>query len=137
MNFNELCLQSAFEVALIELREMIISDIQSCKISPFEEGFFYWVEDAPQQTTATYKPSKKKGTVRNLIDSKLKITTVARHYGLEVVGNMTKCLFPHKHKAGDRTPSLSLSDEKNCFHCFGCGWSGDIVEFIRVLEERK
>jgi len=30
----------------------------------------------------------------------------------------------------ERTPSFSVSPEKQVFHCFGCGESGDVISFI-------
>jgi DNA primase len=34
----------------------------------------------------------------------------------------------------DKTPSFSVSEEKGLFHCFGCGESGDVFDFIMKLE---
>jgi hypothetical protein len=34
----------------------------------------------------------------------------------------------------DKTPSFSVSEEKGLFHCFGCGESGDVFDFIVKLE---
>ncbi len=34
----------------------------------------------------------------------------------------------------DKTPSLSVSEEKGLFHCFGCGESGDVIDFIQKLD---
>lgn len=66
------------------------------------------------------------------LKDKLKITDIARHYGLKVKGNIAICPFH-----ADSNPSLSLSNEKGLFHCFGCGASGDIISFVRMLEDLK
>ena len=51
----------------------------------------------------------------------------AEHYGLRVLPNgMTCCPF---HK--DRHPSLKLNDDY--FFCFGCGASGDVIDFTARL----
>lgn len=51
----------------------------------------------------------------------------AEHYGLTVSRNgMTCCPF---HK--DRRPSLKLN--KDYFFCFGCGASGDVIDFTTRL----
>ncbi|MGM9550356.1 MAG: CHC2 zinc finger domain-containing protein [Faecousia sp.] len=51
----------------------------------------------------------------------------AEHYGLTVSRNgMTCCLF---HK--DRHPSLKLNEDY--FFCFGCGASGDVIDFTGRL----
>ena len=52
---------------------------------------------------------------------------VAEHYGLRVLRNgMTCCPF---HE--DRHPSLKLNEDY--FHCFGCGASGDVIDFTARL----
>lgn len=33
----------------------------------------------------------------------------------------------------DRNPSFSVKDEHG--HCFGCGWSGDIIDFVMTSKE--
>ena len=51
----------------------------------------------------------------------------AEHYGLRVLRNgMTCCPF---HK--DRHPSLKLNED--FFYCFGCGTSGDVIDFTARL----
>ncbi|HPE29337.1 MAG TPA: DNA primase [Candidatus Mcinerneyibacteriales bacterium] len=34
----------------------------------------------------------------------------------------------------DRGPSLSISDDKGLFHCFGCGKSGNVITFLMEYE---
>lgn len=52
---------------------------------------------------------------------------VAEHYGLRVLRNgMTCCPF---HE--DRHPSLKLNEDY--FFCFGCGASGDVIDFTARL----
>lgn len=34
----------------------------------------------------------------------------------------------------DKTPSLVITPEKNMFHCFSCGLSGDIISWMRKIE---
>ncbi len=35
---------------------------------------------------------------------------------------------------GERTPSLAVSPVKGVYHCFGCGRSGDVITFVREVE---
>lgn len=35
---------------------------------------------------------------------------------------------------GERTPSLAVSPDKGVYHCFGCGRSGDVITFVREIE---
>ncbi|QKY69480.1 DNA primase [Lentibacillus sp. CBA3610] len=36
---------------------------------------------------------------------------------------------------GEKTPSFSVTQEKQIFHCFGCGKGGNVVTFIMEMEE--
>ena len=66
----------------------------------------------------------------NLFESVKAAVTVrqtAKHYGLEVNrGNMVCCPFHN-----DRTPSMKLNEEY--FYCFGCGVTGDVIDFVARL----
>lgn len=98
----------------------------------YPRGFFN--EDwkySPKKKSAI-KINLKKSRIKKLINDNLKITQVAKNYGIEVKNNMAKCPFHEEKQA-----SLSLSDKKNVFMCFGCGAKGNIIEFIRRMEEIK
>lgn len=50
---------------------------------------------------------------------------------------MIRCPFPDHD---DSSPSFSYDDEKQLFHCFGCGRSGDIVNlhyYINQIEDDR
>jgi hypothetical protein len=83
-----------------------------------------------QSIDAEKKVVRTRGTASKIINANLKITDVAKKYGLEV--KKDKCVCPFH---ADKDPSLSFNDEKNVFYCFGCGSKGDIIEFIRMMEE--
>ncbi|MCX7956492.1 MAG: DNA primase [Endomicrobia bacterium] len=34
----------------------------------------------------------------------------------------------------ERTPSFSIAPDKNLVHCFGCGYTGDIIKFVQDME---
>lgn len=77
-----------------------------------------------------YKTNDK---VRDLINTKIKITDVAKSYGLDTdKKGKTTCPFHY-----DTEPSLMLSDKKNVFYCFGCHAKGDIITFKKKMEEIK
>ena len=81
------------------------------------------------------KEQPRRFTNKNYLKSlkqKGKITDIAKGYGLEVKGEKSICPF---HL--DTKPSLSFSNEKGVFHCFGCGAKGDILKFIQLIEELK
>ncbi|MDD7259789.1 MAG: CHC2 zinc finger domain-containing protein [Eubacteriales bacterium] len=61
------------------------------------------------------------------IKAAVKPRQAAEHYGLRVLPNdMTYCPF---HK--DRHPSMKLNEDY--FFCFGCGASGDVIDFAARL----
>ena len=65
------------------------------------------------------------------IKSSLNILTVLRHYNLSTDKNgMLKCPF---HQ--DKTPSLKIYTRTNTFYCFGCGATGDVIQFIELYEQ--
>tara|TARA_R100001530_G_scaffold25421_1_gene20489 strand:- start:7043 stop:7606 length:564 start_codon:yes stop_codon:yes gene_type:complete len=78
------------------------------------------------------KINLKNSQRRKLINDNLKITDVVQSYGIKVRGKKAICPF---HK--DTDPSLSLSNDKNVFNCFGCSAKGDIITFIKNMEELK
>ena len=61
------------------------------------------------------------------------IAEVARRHGVELRGRgrrlTGRCPF---HE--DRTPSFCVYPETESFHCFGCGASGDVIDFVRRAE---
>lgn len=67
------------------------------------------------------------------IAAKISLTGIADAFGLEPLGKkMRVCPFH-----GDSNSSLSLSDEKGLFNCFGCHVSGNIIKFYAMLKSIK
>lgn len=66
------------------------------------------------------------------IKSRLDIADVIGDYvQLRVAGNTLWGLCPfHREK----TPSFSVSRERQSFHCFGCSKGGDVITFVMELE---
>ena len=50
---------------------------------------------------------------------------------LQRSGNGYKGLCPFH---SEKTPSFHISADKQLYHCFGCGVSGDVVSFVREIE---
>lgn len=77
----------------------------------------------------------KKGSsgVTNQIIKNVSIIEVAKKYGLKVDGRgMAEC-FMHE----DNTPSLKFYENQGRFYCFGCRRGGNIIDFIKKMEELK
>ncbi|MGB1361573.1 MAG: DNA primase [Alphaproteobacteria bacterium] len=65
---------------------------------------------------------KSRLTLSNIIGRKVKLTRKGnRHLGL--------CPFH-----GEKTPSFNVTDDKEFFHCFGCGEHGDAISFVQKTE---
>ncbi len=57
------------------------------------------------------------------------IVRVAQLYGMQL-NRAYKCICPfHKEK----TASLSISPQKQIWHCFGCGKGGDVISLVSEL----
>lgn len=73
----------------------------------------------------------------NEIKQRLPIKKLLAHYGLipdsstsSGRSNHIKCPFH-----ADDTPSCKIYPETNTFHCFGCGKTGDVIDFIMFIEQ--
>jgi DNA primase len=65
------------------------------------------------------------------IKNRLPITKVLTHYGIKLdKNNHIKCPFHDDDK-----PSCKIYPETGTFHCFGCGATGDQIEFIEKYEK--
>ena len=62
----------------------------------------------------------------------LSITAVAQALGIEVVRGKCKCFYPQRHVHGDRTPSVSISEERGMFRCWVCDdVRGDVISLVQ------
>jgi len=65
------------------------------------------------------------------IKARLSIQTVLNHYNITLDRHNKTCYPFHQEK----TPSFTVYPKTNTFHCFGCGVSGDTIEFIQLKEK--
>lgn len=66
--------------------------------------------------------------------ARLSITTVAEHLGIQVVRGKFRCPYNKRHAHGDRTPSVSISEEKGLFRCWVCDdVRGDAIALVQVV----
>jgi len=68
--------------------------------------------------------------LRNKIISNLSFEEIFDKYKIKYKGN--KCICPFH---ADKDPSLSFSNDKGLWNCFGCQAKGDIITIIKMLEE--
>lgn len=65
----------------------------------------------------------------------LSITAVAKALGIEVVRGRCRCFFPQRHVHGDRTPSVSISEERGTFRCWVCDdVRGDVISLVQIAK---
>jgi len=67
------------------------------------------------------------------LKSSLSITVVAKRLGLYVERGRFRCFYPERHAHGDRTPSVSINEEKGYFKCFVCeDVKGDVISLVKM-----
>lgn len=66
--------------------------------------------------------------VRNSVDI---VDVVSRHVQLKKMGKNLFGICPFHE---ERTPSFSVSEDKQIFHCFSCGRGGNVFRFLMDLE---
>jgi DNA primase (bacterial type) len=65
----------------------------------------------------------------------LSITAVAKALGIDVVHGRCHCFFPQRHAHGDRTPSVSFSEERGTFRCWVCDdVRGDVISLVQLCK---
>lgn len=66
------------------------------------------------------------------LKQKNEITEVIGGYvSLDRKGNTHWACCPFHH---ERTPSFAVNQAEQFYHCFGCGVSGDVIKFVREIE---
>lgn len=67
------------------------------------------------------------------IKDRIKLSDIlSRHVALIPAGHMRfKALCPFHN---EKTPSFVISDDKQTYHCFGCGAHGDLISFLTEKE---
>jgi len=65
----------------------------------------------------------------------LSISELAKErYGFEI--SFDKRIVCPFHKGADNPTSFKFNDERNRFSCFSCGIKGNIVQFVKLMEEK-
>ena len=69
--------------------------------------------------------------LRDLHDNNDIISVAQGYVELKRSGSSYMCRCPFH---SEKSPSCSFSPDKQLFHCFGCGAGGDVITFIRLIE---
>ena len=68
--------------------------------------------------------------------SAISITAVARSLDIEVNRGRCRCFFPQRHVHADRTPSVSISEERGTFRCWVCDdVRGDVISLVQLKKD--
>ncbi|QEK12344.1 DNA primase [Crassaminicella thermophila] len=59
------------------------------------------------------------------------VDIISKYVQLKKSGHNYKGLCPFHN---EKTPSFMVSNEKQLYHCFGCGESGDVINFVMKIE---
>ncbi|MFD0715100.1 DNA primase [Paenibacillus sp. GCM10027626] len=60
------------------------------------------------------------------------VETVGKYVHLSKQGKYMKGLCPFH---SEKTPSFTVTPERQIFHCYGCGKGGNVIKFIEEIEE--
>jgi DNA primase len=68
----------------------------------------------------------------DIIKSRTNIVDIVGEYvKLTKAGNSFKACCPFHQ---ENTPSFNVNEEKQMYHCFGCGVGGDVFSFVMEIE---
>lgn len=71
-------------------------------------------------------------SIKDEVKNKVNIVDLVSEYvTLKRAGVNYKGLCPFHN---EKSPSFIVSEEKQIFHCFGCGAGGDVYEFLMKIE---
>lgn len=59
------------------------------------------------------------------------ISTISKYVTLNRRGSSYWACCPFHH---EKTPSFSVNQQGQFFHCFGCGVGGDVIKFVEMIE---
>ncbi len=77
---------------------------------------------------AGFIPDDKIIELKNTADI---VGVISDHVALKKTGHTFKGLCPFH---AEKTPSFTVSPDKQIFHCFGCGAGGDVIKFVQERE---
>ena len=69
--------------------------------------------------------------INQIVQSSNIVDIIGEYVDLKRSGSSFKGLCPFHN---EKTPSFTVDDKKQLFHCFGCGAGGDVVSFIMQKE---
>ena len=85
------------------------------------------------QRTEEHKGAAVKGnlSIQGIKDSNDIVDVMGRYVTLKGRGNQ---YYGHCPLHDDKSPSLSVDREKQLWHCFSCNKGGDVIDFVRLVD---
>lgn len=59
------------------------------------------------------------------------VSTISKYISLKRVGNNYWACCPFHN---EKTPSFCIKEDRQFYHCFGCGETGDVIKFVQKYE---
>ena len=69
-------------------------------------------------------------TIHTIIESNDIVEIISQYVTLKKTGNSYKGLCPFHN---EKTPSFTVSQEKQLYHCFGCNSGGNVISFLQSI----
>ena len=76
-------------------------------------------------------PAEVIGEIKDRVDI---VATIGDYVRLKRAGTTYKGLCPFHQ---EKTPSFNVHPEKRIYHCFGCGAGGDVISFLRKIDNKS
>src|SRR5665647_1632482 len=70
--------------------------------------------------------------IQEIVEANDIVEVIADYMTLKRTGNSFKGKCPFHN---EKTPSFTVSREKQLYHCFGCGAGGNVITFVMEIEK--
>ncbi len=77
-------------------------------------------------------PKYSQETIQQVTEANDIVDIVSGYVSLKQRGNSFMGCCPFHH---EKTPSFSVSRDKQLYHCFGCGAGGNLIQFVMNIEQ--
>ncbi len=101
------------------------------KLNSFKKMMDRFLKASAEVAEEYYRINKS--IPKHFFKGDLRITDIADQFGIKPLKRKLRICPFHN----DKDPSLSLSNEKGVFNCFGCGKKGNIITFYAELKKLK
>lgn len=123
--------QTCGRLYFVEIRTLIVAS--RCRDAAFQCCGYFWIIVSRYSQkwggdVANLIPEEKVDQVRSAVNI---ADFVGQYVQLKKAGKNLFGLCPFHE---ERTPSFSVNEEKQIFHCFSCGRGGNVFSFIMDLE---